>query len=156
MRGTMLEIHAMPGHLIRRLNQISVAMFAQRVAAAGIDITQVQFAAMSAIAPNEGLDQARLAGLIAYDRVTMGGVVDRLVEKGLVGKTVNPKDRRAHQLRLTPLGRKLLDRLTPIVREVQEGLLAPLPPGERETFVALLTELTDAGNERSRAPMRTA
>ncbi len=156
MRGTMLEIHAMPGHLIRRLNQISVAMFAQRVAAADIDITQVQFAAMSAIAPNEGLDQARLAGLIAYDRVTMGGVVDRLVEKGFVVKTVNPKDRRAHQLRLTPLGRKLLERLTPIVREVQESLLAPLPSGEREAFVASLIDLTDAGNERSRAPMRTA
>ena len=71
----MYEVHAMPGHLIRRLQQIAVSVFTERVTKAGFDITPVQFAALSTIAENPGLDQASLAGLIAYDRVTIGGVV---------------------------------------------------------------------------------
>ena len=41
-----MDIHTMPGHLIRRLNQISVAMFMDRMAQAGLNMTPVQYAAL--------------------------------------------------------------------------------------------------------------
>ncbi len=49
---------------------------------AGIDLTPVQFAALTTVDDNPGVDQATLAGHIAY--VTIGRVVDRLVQKGLL------------------------------------------------------------------------
>ncbi len=150
----MLEIHAMPGHLIRRLHQISVSIFAERMAAAGHDLTPVQFGALSAVAAVPGIDQATLAARIAYDRATIGGVVDRLVAKGLVARSVSQTDRRARVLRLTAAGQAMLQAVRPLVARVQEETLEGLEPGERETFRALLLKATEAGNARSRAPLR--
>lgn len=149
----MADLYDMPGHLVRRLHQISTALFGARMAEAGIDLTSVQFAALMAVRGNPGIDQATLAGLIAYDRVTIGGVVDRLVAKGLVAREVSPRDRRARVLELSPAGQALLDRAMPAAELVQGDILSGLPPGDRDAFVALLRRATEAGNDHSRAPL---
>ena len=151
---TMTEIHNMAGHLVRRLNQISVAVFTDRMAAAGIDLTQVQFAALSALSARPGIPQAELAGAIAYDAATLGGVVDRLVAKGLVTRQTNPRDRRARVLFVAPAGRDLLNRARPVVRALQDDILSGLTPSERTTLLDLLKKTTNAGNAKSRAPLR--
>lgn len=148
----MADLSEMPGHLIRRLNQISVAHFAHRMAEAGLDLTSVQFAALLTMAGRPGIDQATLAGLIAYDRVTIGGVVDRLVAKGLVLREVSPRDRRARVLELSPAGRETLAAARPVAEAVQGDILEGLAGPERETFLALLRKTTEAGNSHSRAP----
>lgn len=140
--------------MIRRLHQISVSVFAARMAEAGFDLTPVQFAALAVIDEHPRVDQATLAGLIAYDRVTIGGVVDRLVQKGYVARTVSRQDRRARELDLTPEGRRVLTLGAPVVRAVQDRILAGLSDDERPTFVALLRKATEAGNDLSRAPLR--
>lgn len=150
----MSELYGMAGHLIRRLNQISVAVFADRMTREGVALTPVQYAALVAIAEAPGLDQATLAGAIAHDRATLGGVVDRLEAKGLLSRTVSPRDRRARELRLTPLGERLLDRVRPAVHRLQRDILQGLTDEERETFIALLAKATEAGNDFSRAPLR--
>ncbi|MGY3292140.1 hypothetical protein ACVWWP_005207 [Bradyrhizobium sp. LM3.6] len=66
----------MPGHLARRFQQIAVAVFLAEVGDAGFDLTPVQYAALATIKANPGLDQVTLAGLIAYDRTTITGVID--------------------------------------------------------------------------------
>src|ERR1700735_5201629 len=90
----MTDAHDMPGHLARRFQQIAVAVFLAEVEAAGHDLTPVQYAALAAIGTNHGVDQVTLAGLIAYDRTTITGVVDRLVQKGLVGRHESSRGRR--------------------------------------------------------------
>ena len=81
----MKDTHDMPGHLARRFQQIAVAVFLAEVEEAGYDLTPVQYAALAAVSTNPGIDQVTLAGLIAYDRTTITGVVDRLVQKGTRG-----------------------------------------------------------------------
>ena len=144
----------MAGHLVRRLHQISVSVFAERMKAAGVDLTPVQFAALCALDANPEIDQATLAGLIAYDRVTIGGVVDRLEGKGLISRTVSRQDRRARSLRLADAGAELLERVRPIVRAFQDDILMGLSPEERTQFMAMMRKTTQAGNEQSRAPMQ--
>ncbi|MEZ5800560.1 MAG: MarR family transcriptional regulator [Nitratireductor sp.] len=151
-----LEIHDMPGHLIRRLQQISVSVFAERVAEAGYDVTPVQYAALVAISANPGIDQATLAGLIAYDRVTIGGVLDRLEQKGMVRRETSSRDRRARVLHMTNDGEAALAALQPVIRKVQSDILKGLDNGERETLLALLKKTTQAGNDLSRAPLKVA
>ena len=91
----------MPGHLARRFQQIAVAVFLAEVGEAGFDLTPVQYAALATIKANPGLDQVTLAGLIAYDRTTITGVVDRLVQKGLMARQESSRDRRARELKIT-------------------------------------------------------
>ena len=145
----------MPGHLIRRLNQISVALFMERLSAAGLNLTPVQFAALSAIRDQPGIDQATVAGMVAYDRATLGKVIDRLDARGLVARRTSPSDRRAKELSLTPEGEALLDAARPHVIDIQPEILAGLNRAERDTFMQLLQKATMAGNAHSRAPLIT-
>ncbi len=150
-----MDIHTMPGHLIRRLNQISVALFMERMAQAGLNLTPVQYAALSAIRDHPGIDQATVAGLVAYDRATLGKVIDRLDSRGLVRRTTSRSDRRAKELSLTAEGAELLSQARPHVDALQPEILGGLAPQEADTFLGLLKKATMAGNAHSRAPLKT-
>ena len=135
----------MAGHLIRRLHQQSTQVFQARTQAAGLDLTSVQFAALDAIAQASDLDQASLAATIGFDRATIGGVVDRLEQKGYVQRVVNAQDRRARQLNLTPEGQALLAASRPVVEALQAPILAPLSAAERATFMRLARKALGLG-----------
>lgn len=152
--GMTVDFHELAGFNIRRLHQISVSIFDHEMAAAEIDLTQVQYAALNALAEWRSIDQGTLAGLIAYDRVTISGVVDRLVAKGLVSRSVNAKDRRARKLDITPAGQAMLEVAGPIVRRIQRQILGGLSAEERGVFLSLLAKTTKANNPRSKAPLR--
>lgn len=130
----------MAGHLIRRLHQHATQVFVQRTQAAGFDLTPVQFAALDAIHAHPATDQARVAEMIAYDRATIGGVIERLEQKGWILRVVNARDRRARELSLTPEGRRVLAALLPIVREVQDEILQGLGGADRERFLKLVRQ----------------
>jgi DNA-binding MarR family transcriptional regulator len=127
----------MAGHLIRRLHQQSTLVFMQRTQAAGFDLTPVQFAALDAVQAHPDTDQARIAEMIAYDRATIGGVIDRLEQKGWLRRVVSARDRRARELSLTPEGARIHAALLPVVRDLQDAILQPLDSAERAAFLDL-------------------
>ncbi|MBV8744389.1 MAG: MarR family transcriptional regulator [Xanthobacteraceae bacterium] len=150
----MQDTYDMPGHLARRFQQIAVAVFLAEVEQAGYDLTPVQYAALAAISVNPGIDQVTLAGLIAYDRTTITGVVDRLVQKGLVARNESSRDRRARELNVTPAGRKTLGGITPAVEAAQRIMLRGLTQKEAKELTRLLQKAIASGNALSRAPLR--
>jgi MarR family transcriptional regulator, temperature-dependent positive regulator of motility len=154
--NSVKDAHDMPGHLARRFQQIAVAVFLAEVEEAGYDLTPVQYAALAAISANHGIDQITLAGLIAYDRTTITGVVDRLVQKSLVARHESSRDRRARELKITDAGRRTLRGITPAVEAAQRILLRGLNEKEAKDLVRLLQKAIAAGNELSRAPLRDA
>lgn len=103
----------------------------------GYDLTSVQFAALDLLRRNPGIDQAGLASAIAYDRATIGEVVKRLEQKGLVERQVNEKDRRARTLQLTAAGHHINGLLRPVVQHLQTDILGNLSDEERAQFTAL-------------------
>jgi len=137
-------IERMPGHLIRRLHQLSTRVFSQQMRAAGWDLTPIQFAALDVLRARPGLDQAGLAEAIAKDRATIGGVVDRLEQKGLVARIVSPRDRRARVLTLTPEGEAARDAAAPVVARLQRDILPGLSDAEYRQFVALAAKAAGA------------
>lgn len=141
-----------PGHLIRRLQQISFALFMNETH--GFDITPVQYAAIFAISNNPGIDQTTLCNIIAFDRSTIGDVVGRLEKKKLIKRLHGPADRRTKSLFVTPTGRRLLKDIEPAVEATQRLILAPLKPGQRAAFMRMLKQLVQLNNEHSRAPLR--
>jgi DNA-binding MarR family transcriptional regulator len=143
-----------PGHLIRRLQQISFALFVEQ--ARRFDITPVQYAALFAISRNPGIDQTALCNIIAYDRSTIGGVVGRLERKKLIKRADGAADRRTKSLHVTAAGRKLLGDIEPAVSSTQRLILEPLKAADRLPFMAMLRQLVRLNNEHSRAPLRMA
>ncbi len=146
------DLYAMPGHLVRRSQQIAVALFMEETAAFGV--TPVQYAALVAIGEQPDIDASRLSQLIAFDRSTLGHVVARLEAKGLIQRKGGGEDRRVKRLRITRRGKALLDRIESAVERAQQRILAPLAPAERRDFMALLTKLVQVNNRYSRVPLR--
>ena len=145
-----VEFDTLPGHQIRRLHQIAVAIFLQETEAHGL--TPVQYAAMQAVANTPGADQRTLASTVGFDTSTIGGVIDRLEARGLIVRSASPDDRRVRLLTLTDSGRKLLAAAVPSMLQAQERMLAPLPKKDKAEFMRMLQVLVDANNELSRAP----
>ena len=141
-----------PGHLIRRLQQISFAIFMDQ--ARDFDVTPVQYAAIFVINNHSGIDQTELCNIIALDRSTIGDVVTRLEKKKLIKRRHGPFDRRTKSLYITAAGRRLIRDIEPAVRATQRLILAPLKPAERHAFMQMLKRLVHLNNAYSRAPMR--
>lgn len=149
-RPPQIDLDALPGHLIRRLQQIAVGLFMEETAA--FDLTPVQFAALATIARQPEMDQRTLARTIGFDTSTIGGVIDRLERRALVQRNPSAEDRRVRRLTVTPDGAALLARALPAMQKAQKRILAPLPASERAEFLRMLTALVTANNAASRAP----
>jgi DNA-binding MarR family transcriptional regulator len=152
MSDTDSRLLEMPGHLIRRLQQIASALFLEQ--AKPFDFTPVQYAALVAIKNNPGLDQTTLCNTIALDRSTIGDVVGRLEKRGLISRANGADDRRTKTLHATAAGTRMIRDIDAAVAETQRLILAPLKPGERTAFMQMLKHLVHLNNEHSRAPLR--
>ena len=145
------DLYEMPGHLIRRLQQIAVSIWLGEMS--GRDIRPVQFAALTAIRAYPGIDQVALARALAFDRSTIQDVVLRIVRKGWVRRGADPEDLRRRVLFVTEAGTAVLDAMVADNRRAQERILAPLGEEERAVFMEMLTRLVHVNNLQSRAPL---
>jgi DNA-binding MarR family transcriptional regulator len=148
-----VDLDDLPGHAIRRLHQIAVAIFLQETESSGL--TPVQYAALQAVADHPGVDQRTLARSIGLDTSTLAGVIDRLEARGLLQRNASPDDRRVRLLTPTADGRALLVAVVPAMLRAQQRILEPLPAAQRREFMRMLRKLVTANNELSRAPSET-
>jgi DNA-binding MarR family transcriptional regulator len=149
---TMDAVYTAPGYLFRRMQQIAVAIFVEECRAQ--DLTPVQYAALVAIKTHPGIDATRLSAVIAFDRSTLGSVIERLQAKRYIERRPAAEDKRIKQLYLSRAGDQLLREVGPSVDRAQARMLQPLNPADRKTLMALLTQLVDLNNEASRVPLR--
>lgn len=148
----MDAVYTKPGYLFRRMQQIAVAIFVEECSE--YELTPVQFAALVAIQTHPGIDATRLSAVIAFDRSTLGNVIERLETKQYVERKPSSEDRRTKLLYLTRSGAALLRDVMPGVDRAQARMLQPLKPADRKMLMALLTQLVDLNNEASRVPLR--
>jgi len=141
----------LPGHYIRRLQQMAVAIFLEETEAYGI--TPVQYAAMQAVHDRPEFDQRSLSRSIGFDTSTIGGVIDRLEKRGLMQRNVSAEDRRVRLLTLTAEGEALLKQVQPAMLRAQFRMLEPLSESDRPRFMQMLKVLVGhAGNEVGKPP----
>src|SRR3979490_2557942 len=82
---TMDAVYTAPGYLFRRMQQIAVALFVEECRAH--DLTPAQYASLIAIRTHPGIDATRLSAVIAFDRSTLGSVIERLEAKDYIEPT---------------------------------------------------------------------
>ena len=149
---TMDAVYNKPGYLFRRMQQIAVAIFVEECRT--YDLTPVQYAALVAIRTHPGIDATRLSAVIAFDRSTLGSVIERLEAKQYIERKPAREDKRVKLLHLSKKGSALLRNIVPLVDRAQARMLQPLKQADRKTLLALLTQLVDLNNEASRVPLR--
>jgi len=149
---SMDDVYQKPGHLIRRAQQIAVSIFLEECAP--LDITPVQYAALVTVRENPGIDATRLSALVAFDRSTLGNVLERLESKGLIVRIGSTEDKRIKTLSLSPKGNTILKEVEPLARRAQARILEPLAPEGRKVFMRMLSQLVELNNDASRVPLR--
>lgn len=138
------NFHDAPGHLIRRAQQLAVAIFMEETA--GFDVTPVQFAILNALMDDPGEDQITLSGRVAFDPATFGSVIGRLEAKGWVQRQADPADKRRKLLWTTAEGEKVALQMKRAVSKAQQRIVGPLGVAERVQLSQLLGKLI-AGHE---------
>ncbi|HLS76491.1 MAG TPA: MarR family winged helix-turn-helix transcriptional regulator [Nocardia sp.] len=95
-------------------------------------------ATLAEFGPASQIDLGRRGNI---DRSDVVAAVNQLADQGCVERAPDPADRRRNIVTLTAAGERLLHRLDRALDEVQDGLLAPLGPDDREEFTRLLARL---------------
>jgi len=107
--------------------------------AAEFDLTLSQLNALKNL--ETPCSQRELAQQLHFDASNVTDIVDRLEERGLVVRTVDPSDRRVRRLVLTPEGdairRKLFD------RAIEEAPINTLSSPEKAQLRDLLAKIAD-------------
>lgn len=138
-----LELARTPGHLIRRAQRIHGVLWTHYV---GTEPTGPQFAVLSSIARQPGLDQTTVGVLASLDKSTTVDIVRRLVRHGWITAEPDADDRRRKVLHLSRPARTALHTLTERAAKVQEALLAPIAQEQRPEFVRDLAALAHEGH----------
>jgi DNA-binding MarR family transcriptional regulator len=134
------------GHLIRRAQQIHNRYWSARVSE---EVTSPQLVLLLALERHPDVDQRTIGEAVSLDRSTTADIVERMIRRGFISRSRDPRDQRRNILQLTTGGRALLDDLAPRTIEMNDRLLELLPPGDREEFVRLLYAFIAAADEAS-------
>ncbi|MBM6592629.1 MarR family winged helix-turn-helix transcriptional regulator [Microvirga pudoricolor] len=89
-----------------------------------------QFDLLSTLTEQEGLSQQELAERLYVTKGNVSGLLDRMVEAGLVERRSPPGDRRSNALYLTPKGRDLAERGIMAQRTYVNNTLGSLDPAD--------------------------
>ena len=133
--------------LLPRLMGAFQRLFARDLARFGL--TFPQFVTLHVLEQAEG--QCRMGPLASQamqSAASMTGIVDRLLEQGLVERERLPEDRRAVVVRWTEEGRDLLARVKVSRQEQGRQLLSSLTPEERQCIhkaLLLMVERMERG-----------
>ncbi|HEV2602469.1 MAG TPA: MarR family transcriptional regulator [Microvirga sp.] len=128
-----------------RLHRRAAGAIAGELKAIGLSIPQ--FDLLSTLTENEGLSQQELAQRLYVTKGNVSGLLDRMVEAGLVERRPIPGDRRSNALHLTDLGRKLAHEGIAAQQAYVNRTLGTLPSDD----LAELERLVLAWRERARA-----
>jgi MarR family transcriptional regulator, organic hydroperoxide resistance regulator len=111
-----------------RLQQRVTASVAGQLRAIGLSIPQ--FDVISTLTEREGITQQDLAERLYVTKGNVSGLIDRMVDAGLVERRPIAGDRRSHALHLTPHGRTLAEQGIALQRSYVEATLGRLSPGD--------------------------
>lgn len=117
---------------------------------AELTVSPNQYGALMALDELGPLGQHRLAEVIGIDPRNAVPIIDTLVEQGLVGRKVDPSDRRRRVLALTAKGRGVAGDLATVGAEIEKDLFSSLAPAEQVSLRRMLLALLGAAEEPGR------
>jgi MarR family transcriptional regulator for hemolysin len=129
-----------------------------------LGVSRAQWQVLFALSRNEGINQSGLAEALDVETITVGRMVDRLEDAGLVERRADPADRRAWRLHLTARAHPILDELRSVADQVMAETLAGIGAEGEAALSALLSQVRQnlqgrdapADNNPEKAPKRAA
>lgn len=102
------------------------------------DITPEQWSVLLMICDRSGISQKEVAAAAAKDQPTTARIVELLLKKGFIRKSMNPGDRRAFQLYATEEGQSLIGNTLELEQQTINTAVAGLNPQQLEELRSML------------------
>lgn len=132
---------------LRRLPSRLLAMAAaraDRLVTAGLanaDAHKWHYAVLAALDESGPASQSELSGRTGIFRSDLVAVLNELEERDFLRRAPDPADRRRNVISMTSHGARQLARLDKLMASLQDDLLAPLSPSDREELIDLLSQV---------------
>lgn len=129
--------------------------------ARGLGVSRAQWQVLFVLSRTEGINQAGLAEALDVETITVGRMVDRLADAGLVERRADPADRRAWRLHLTDRAHPILAELRLVADQVMTELTDGIDTAGQASLATLLSQVRanlsprPAAIDDSPAPGRT-
>lgn len=107
----------------------------------GLNITGLQFTILGLLDRYSGLSSAELARRFFVTPQTMNQIVANMLRRGLIERSVSEDNRRILKMRLSPVGRDILQQCTVISAQVEADVLEWMAPAAQEEFRKTLATL---------------
>lgn len=104
-------------------------------------ITRVQWTALYYIDRHREIRQSDLATLMTITEPTLVGILDRLEREDLVERRQSLEDRRQKNLVLTPKGRSLNKKISPVVEKFKDLVTEGLTQTDLDTYKKVLDHM---------------
>jgi len=124
------------GFLISDVHRLITAAVDKEVSALGL--TRSQLRVVLHLMRSDGISQVELADDLQLGKVTVGGLLDRLEEKGLIERRPHPQDRRAKLVYLTLADQKIYDAIIDAGQFILERVFAGITRAEQKELIELL------------------
>jgi DNA-binding MarR family transcriptional regulator len=118
--------------------------------------TRAQWIVLFRLRQQEGLSQVDLAEVMELQPISLVRLLDRLVDQGLLERRPHPTDRRANQLYLTDMGRRLVDDLDSLRDSIASEALRETSTASLQTALAVLQQVKDNVKNNADAAADTA
>jgi len=140
------ELVASSGFLLARLGLAFKTKALERIEAEGFEAHHYSVLAILGEGARE--TQATIADALDVDPSRLVALLDSLEERDLIARQRDPQDRRRHVVSITPAGRRQLQRLRAIAKQLEEEFFGSLSTAEREAFYEVLQKLACAHDPR--------
>ena len=130
-----------PSWLVSEVSRVAHRLLTGKLATAGS--RGYHYRLLAALQEFGPASQAKLGRRTGMDRSDVVAAVNELVGRGLADRSPDPADGRRNIITITPAGTAHLRRLEELLDDVQNELLAPLSPAERQQLIHLLTRVLE-------------
>lgn len=112
-------------------------------------MTRAQWAILSRLEHQPGISQSKLAAIFEVKPISVARLVDRLEQRGLVSRQINPTDRRVRGLHLEPAASQILEAINKTRASMSASITAGLDEDKLSDLIgALLVLKANMAKER--------
>jgi DNA-binding MarR family transcriptional regulator len=128
-------------YLLSRTATLLDRVFQQIIVDKGIQVTIHQWQFLQKLYQTDGLSQVELAALLEKNGPNVTRILDVMEKNDLITRNADPDDRRKYLIYLTPRGREMKAKITPLSQIARDKAFAGLSENDLKTFREILNKV---------------
>jgi DNA-binding MarR family transcriptional regulator len=138
----LTEVTNCPYYLVSRATLVITNVLRRKLSGAGIDkVKPAYLGVLMSLWSEDSLKVVELGRRAGLEPSTMTGLLDRMERDGLVVRAPDPKDRRAHRIKLTKAAQGLQNPVLESVNETLASILEDIPERDAATLKKTLRKV---------------